>query len=292
MAKRQIIALASSIAVVAAFYGVNQYQVGAEVSPQPVVIALQDIPPHTQITQQMVRQIKVPVKGLPPDVYTDTRDVIGKWSQVDYGIPQNGFLFKTKVVTDKELLDAERMKLLPNQKIFTTDVDIETSAAGNVIPGAVVDVWFTSRNNGSQDKVVSGRLYQGLYVLSAKNRKAEDITTNTTTNPPPSDKNSGLTNQQQSTNKELVPSIVQLAVTDEQLQLLQAAKTLGTLSLVPKQGALYSSAASVPNLATQNDPFDIKMIVMKQLQTAQLIQPVKPASISLLPGNPNGGVKK
>ncbi|MED0738882.1 Flp pilus assembly protein CpaB [Aneurinibacillus thermoaerophilus] len=264
MKKNRVYALITSLMVVGLFYGINEYRLKSEIQPVKIVVAKQDIPPHTQITPDMLKEVVVSYKSLPQNIYYAAKDVVGKWTQVDYGLSQNSYFFDSKVVTADKLADAERMKLKPGQKPFTLSTNIETSAAGNVIPGSLVDVWWTSRGN-EEGKIISGRIYQGIYVLSSKNRQAENLVSKNVTNPPQSD-GKQIQNQDAQVRKELVPSIVQLAVDDDQFQVLQAAAKLGTISLVPKDGPLVKSANEAPDMTNAIDIFDVKPILLKRVE--------------------------
>jgi len=256
MKKKRLVALICAVAVIVAFYGISEYRVKTELQPTVAYFAKFDIPPHTKITEDMIGEMTLPEKGMPPNVVRAKKDIIDKYSQIDYGIPKNSYFFEEKVVSEQELMDAVRMKLKPNQKLWTSDVNIYTSSAGNVIPGSVVEVWYSTEVGG---KVLVGRLYTDVYVLSTKNKKAEDIKDSNVTNKETPD---GKKVEQK---KEYFPSIVQLAVTDEQYQILTAAQssafTKPELFLVPKSGDLLQDATSLPEM-NPDDKFDAKAFVM------------------------------
>jgi pilus assembly protein CpaB len=255
MKKKRLVAMVVALAVIVAFYGISEYRLNTEMRPTVAYFAKFDIPPHTEITEDMIAEMILPEKGLPPNIIRSKRDIVGKFTQIDYGVTKNSFFFEDKVVTEDELLDAVRMKLKPNQKLWTGDVNIYTSAAGNVIPGSVVEVWLKTEVGG---KALVGRLYSDIYVLATKNKKAENIVEpNVTKKETPDGK-------PVNTKKEFFPTIVQLAVTDEQFQILTAATSTAfskpELFLVPKSGPLLSDATSLPEL-NPNDTFDVKAFV-------------------------------
>ncbi|MCL9662138.1 RcpC/CpaB family pilus assembly protein [Paenibacillus hunanensis] len=264
--KKKILAFIMALVVVAAFVGITQYRVQSEVQPTLVYIANQDIAPHTLITEDMVSGVELPEKGIAPQVVLKKSDIVGHYTQVNYGVPQNGFFYSDKVVTQDQLADAVRMKLKPGQVLWTGTVDIEESAAGNVVPGSLVDIWMSTSISGTKEPVV-GRLYKDVYVLSTKNKKGEDITNNAVTKPAATDSNKTTT-----VTKEYVPSVVQLAVSDDQYQMLKAAKTgvfaTSIISLVPKAGGLVNKASDIPENTTA-DPYDMKPFVLAQLRAGE-----------------------
>ncbi|WP_234410430.1 Flp pilus assembly protein CpaB [Caldalkalibacillus mannanilyticus] len=244
-----VLALVLGFCLICILYLAYDLKVQTEVRPTVIAVTVQDIPPYTQIEEGMLTEIELPARSIPPTALHSKEEIIGKWTQVDFGIPNNSFFYENKVVTQEELLDAERMKLGENKRLYTMTVDLEKSAAGNIIPNVLVDIWFTGRGYGNE--VVSGRVYQNVQVIGAKNRQAENIIVKNV---------SGQENK-----VELFPTIIQLAVSDDQIDLLAKAEQLGQIRLVPKSGAIVrwgEDGNEVP-VATEKDPYDVKEEIKK-----------------------------
>jgi Flp pilus assembly protein CpaB len=243
--KRLLVSILVSLGVVGALFIGNQINIQKQVQPTPVPVAAVDIPPHTEITQDMVKIMELPAKAIPPEAMRTMQDVVGKWTQVDFGVPKNSLFYQGKVVTQEELLDAERLKLKDGERLYTLTVDVEKSAAGNIIPGVLVDVWYLGK--GNDNKQLAGRLFQDVLVVGAKNRKAESIVTT----------NASTGEEQQKTEK--YPTIVQLAVTDEMIPYLDLARSMGQIKLIPKSGAIVTvEDDSRPETQPVHDRFDVK----------------------------------
>ena len=257
--KRLLVSILVSLGVVGALYLGNQLSIKSQVQPTAVPVAAVDIPPHTEITQDMIKVMALPAKGIPPEAIRSVDEVVGKWTQVDFGVPKNSLFYQGKVVTQEELLDAERLKLKDGERLYTITVDVEKSAAGNIIPGVLVDVWYIGKA-GNDNKQLAGRLFQDVLVVGAKNRKAEDIVAN----------NANTGEEQQKTEK--YPTIVQLAVTDDMIPYLDLARSMGQIKLIPKSGAIVT-VENRPETSAENDRFDVK----KYLE-----------SISIIPGEEKG----
>ncbi|AQS55662.1 hypothetical protein B0W44_07550 [Novibacillus thermophilus] len=227
MTNRITVAAILAIGISLLLYGATQWKVKAEMKPTPVIVAKEDIPPHTEITEDMLNtSVVVPREGVPPNAILNKEELIGKYTQVDYGVSKNSYFYRHKVVTAEELLDAERMKLKDGERLWTLQADIVASAAGNLVPGVLVDIWFTGTDENG--KVVSGKLYEDVRVVGAKNKKAEDIVTMNTTDVDD--------DKQKST--DLYASVIQLALSDEQVQVMQKAVEVGKLRYIPKSGSL------------------------------------------------------
>jgi len=233
MVKRILLASVLAVGVILLLYGATEFKVKAEIKPTEVIVAKVDIPPHTEITEDMLNtSVVVPREGIPPNAILDQEEIIGKYTQVDYGIPKNGYFYQGKVVTQEELLDAERMKLKDGQRLWTVKADIVESHAGNLVPGVLVDVWFTGKDPDSK-KVINGKLFEDVLVVGAKDRQAQDIVKMNTTSSDEEENDS-------STRKDLYASVIQLALSDEQIGIIQKASQIGELTYIPQSGPIVS----------------------------------------------------
>lgn len=274
MNKRRIAAVMISALVVIGFVGISEYRVSNELRPTTVYFASQDIPAHTEILDSMVTSMELPLKGLPPGIITNKKDLVGKYTLDQYGLAQNSYFFQSKIVSQDELMDAARMKLKDGQSLWTGSVNLLESSAGNVLPDTDIDIWFSAvETDGADSKWVIGKMYEGVTVLSAKNKKAEDIVAKNNTN------TVNAQGQTTAPKKELYPTVVQLAVDDDQLQILNASLSTafrdGTIILVPHND---NREAGLPELGVTG-VYDIKpYIKSKQLDLDQYINKTKSTS--------------
>lgn len=251
MVPKKVLAIAISATVVGGMYSLSQFTIDNAIRPTTVFVAKHDIPTHTQITEDMLQPLTYPESGIPinpdtgkPMVYLKKSDIVGKWTQVDFGIPQNSFFYQTKVVPEKVLLDSERMKLKPGQNIFTIPVDTINTATGNVVPGTLADIWFTGADKNQN--IISGRLFRDVLVISTKNKASIEL----------SRQNSEPAKGEEAPKKEIVPTYVNLALTDEQYALLQGALKLGQIRLSPKTGDLVRSAEELDKAISEGRAVD------------------------------------
>lgn len=146
---RRVLALiVAAIAVVAVYFYTNS-AIETEVNPTRVVVAKQDIPPHSEIQEHMVAEVEVPRKALGQEnpYASSAADVIGKWTVEGYGIPANGFI-NTKKILPKELLpDSGLLELKDGEYAFSTQVDLKTSHGNTIKPGTKVDLYLAARFN-------------------------------------------------------------------------------------------------------------------------------------------------
>lgn len=262
MKNHRVLALLAAVVVVGGSLGIADWKAKREHQTAITYVAKTEILPHTKIEENMLQQVEVEEKSIPPGAIRKKDDILNKWTQVHYGIPQNGYFFESKVVTEEKLLDSERMKLKQGQKILTIDVDIERSASGNVIPDSLVEVWWVSKTKSG--KTVSGRLYQNLLCLSTKNKKAEDVVQKNLSTAETSTNKTSKSNGGNSTQKELFPTIVDLSVNEEQYRYIRAAETMGKVYLVPQGGRLLTAGDPMP-ASVIDDPVSALSILKQNI---------------------------
>lgn len=261
MKKRKLLALMAALIVVGSFYAISQFRVNSELEETQVYFAKNDIPPHTEITADMIEHTNVPKKGLPPGIVMDMTKIVGQFTQASYGLSQNSYFFQNKIVSEQELLDYAKRQLEPGQVLWTGNVNLLEIAAGNVIEGSKVDIWFqavegSNATSGTKEQWVSGKMYRSIKVISTKNKKAEDLTTKNTTNT--------VNSQGQSVapKKELYPTVVQLAVTEDQFRMLNSATSNAfrdsAIIMVPS-----ADENTIPDLG-EKDPYDIKPYILSK----------------------------
>lgn len=243
---KKLVALGVTVLAVGSIYTYTEYSVKEKLKPTPVVVAIQDIPPHTKITNEMVREIRVPGDALPKSnagnpIAMKTSEIVGKYTAPGYGISSKSFVNKTKVVKQSELPDAGILDLKPYENAFSFKVDINSTHGNALIPGQEIDLYFLSKipvktnkdTNDSKDQEyvgydenvpVFGRVAPKVRIVSVKDRQAQDAYTADDYTVNEKDKKQ---------NKKKLASIVTVAVDLDTLQYLNKAKLLGTIVPVP-----------------------------------------------------------
>lgn len=165
--------------VLSLIFGIVSYtklRIDAEVNAVPIVYTTQEIPPRTEITEDMIIVKTVPSDAIPPNAMTEPERVIGKWTVSGFGIPKNSMLYEEKIL-DKELLpDSAILNLNKGEVAFPLLVDLETSLGNSIIPNASVDLYFRSTKDHTKDKpVMYGRLGANIRVVAVKDAQASNV---------------------------------------------------------------------------------------------------------------------
>ncbi|MDX8367193.1 Flp pilus assembly protein CpaB [Cytobacillus sp. IB215665] len=227
LAKKRILAGVGAVVVVTAFYFYNDAAVEQKISPVKVVFAKTDIPPHTQITEEMVFEKVVPGQAIPPNALSEVQQVIGKWTVDGYGVAKNSLVYNGKILDTGDMPDAAILNLEDGEYAFPLLVDLETSSGNAIRPNSYVDLYFVTIQD---KKPLTGKLYERIRISTVKDSKTQNVfgAENYTESAGTSQLQSSQV-ASSSNNPSALAKLYTLAVTEEQLDLLTKAKVMGNI---------------------------------------------------------------
>lgn len=240
---RKLVAVAVAAIAVIAVYFYTESTIKSEIAPTRIVVAKQDIPPHTEITKEMVTVIEVPGKGLPQNhtYATKLEDVVGKWTVEGYGIYSKGHVNMLKILPKHQLPDSGLLELQEGEYAFSTEVNLETSHGNTIRPGTKVDLYLStnfSKNqlspsmiksqgwNNSEEFMGDKIYYFGRIALNARVVEVKDNRGNKVFTP---DDYTDSPDAKKKSNKQQMAKLYTLAVDLEDLQLLNKGHQLGQI---------------------------------------------------------------
>ncbi len=164
-----VLLVVSVICAVAAFAGVLAVVSNARSQVGPKVTAYElsaDVPAYTALDASKVHRISVPKRWLPDSAVRDLGQLQGKIAAVAL---KKGSLLQADMV-------APRPELRPGQMEIAIMIDAETGVAGEITPGARVNIFATFAGRRDTDPDVSKIIVAGAQVLDVGQIKAFDKT--------------------------------------------------------------------------------------------------------------------
>ena len=132
--------------------------------PVSVVVAAQDISKRgTVITEEMVKVEKVPERALQPYAAQDPMEVIGK--EPLGPVAQGQQFLKNQLVVPGTAGGRLAMKIPPEKRAISMEINLLTAVSGFIRPGDRVDVLWTFAI-GEPQQPVTLTLFQGVEVLA------------------------------------------------------------------------------------------------------------------------------
>ncbi|MEK5105056.1 hypothetical protein MKX83_24245 [Cytobacillus sp. FSL M8-0252] len=238
--KKRILSLVTVLALIAAILAYTNFTIKAEINEQQVIVTKTDIPPRTEITEDMLETIIVPIQGVPNDAIKEKEDILGKWTVAGYGIPSHSFVYSNKIVEKSEMPDSGILELNENEVAFSLLVDLETSLGNSIIPNSNVDLYFRSLiDEDNVSKAIFGKLASQVRVVAVKDASASNVFD-------PEGYQQGQEQKESGKDQNNLAKIYIFAIPEELNGLVNKAKLLG--DIVPiATGKSYELDAEVTN---------------------------------------------
>lgn len=202
-------------------------QINKAVEPVSVPVAVDTIQPRTEITDDMVQMVSMPNISLSDNVIRSKNAVVGKYSNINSVIPKGSMFYTDTVVDKSKLPDSVFVKVKKGEIVFNFPVDIESTYGNSIFPGNKVDIYMKT-GNGTDEKVMLGKLVENVEVLAVKDSAGRDVFENTS--------------------EERTPSMMIFGVPEEIHALLLKATYMGSLGVelfpVPHGGAVSTEGAT------------------------------------------------
>lgn len=153
-------------------------QINRAVSPVSVPVATENIQPRTEITDDMVQMIDMPNISVGSNVLTSKGLIVGKYSNVNSVIPEGSMFYKETVINKDDLPDAAFTKVKSGEVVYSFPVNMESTYGNSIFPGNKIDIYMKV-GNGSDEKIMIGKLIENIEVLAMKDSSGKAVFENT-----------------------------------------------------------------------------------------------------------------
>lgn len=173
------------VAILVILYLGYSMRVSEAVNGIDVPVAKQQIEPKTEITDDMVTTISVPAVAVSGNVITNIGQIKGKYSNVNTVIPEGSMFYKGVLISKEELPDAALSDLKDGEVIYSFPVDMESTYGNSILPKSKIDIYMKV-GNGSDEKVMIGKLLENVEVLAMKDSAGRAVFESSTEDRTPS----------------------------------------------------------------------------------------------------------
>lgn len=136
--------------------------------------AKEDIPAGAEIKDKMIEKIKVPTDQIPPDVYSDPKDIVGHFAKSS--ILKGESFPRQRIYSDKDKLLS--MKLEPGYRAFSITMTQYSAVADMIQTGDRVDIFvFLKALSGEEMQIrpdIAQVLLQNVEVLAVRQETQPD----------------------------------------------------------------------------------------------------------------------
>lgn len=173
-----------------------------------VPVAAVTIEPRTRIEKEMIVYKEIPSIFTDESCAMEESEILDKITEIEGKIPKGSLFYKQMLFDEKELPDYPALKLKEGQSSFSLGTDLLKSSGNSLTANQKVDLYVTIEQK--KEKPVTDLLVSSIRILSVKDRKGNLMGTKNSSN---------------------VPYVINLAVSNEYVELLKIASKVGTIDL-------------------------------------------------------------
>lgn len=134
-----------------------------QVTTQPVIVALQDIPLRTVIDESMVAVREIPTDFVPQDAAVDLNDVVGKMAIVD--IKEGEIVLLSRVESPTNVTRNIALTIPEGQVVIALPAQDLLNRVGMIKPGDHVDILFSlGVGEGDPTKTIAINALQNVVI--------------------------------------------------------------------------------------------------------------------------------
>lgn len=155
-------------------YFAYNYRINQQVQLVTVPYAVEEIPPKTLITEEMVARMEVPTAFLRnASYYVNMDDIVGKYSNINTTIPKGSIFYDNFITNEQDLPDALLKDIEEGYILTQIKVNYETTYGNSIMPDNKIDIYF--RANDNDGKAMFGQFVEDVKVLAVKDSAGNDV---------------------------------------------------------------------------------------------------------------------
>lgn len=170
---KNVVTILGAIALIVVLIVGYNYEVKKALQYVDVVVVTKKINPRTEITAEDVKIQKMPIAAVTNEVIRNTNDVVGKYTNFNVVIPENGMVYRDFVVDKKELPDSALAELNIGERLYKFPVDFESTYYNMMMPGNYVDILMQGIDEDGN--IFVGELFDHVKILDVRDSKGAHV---------------------------------------------------------------------------------------------------------------------
>lgn len=219
------------LAGIVVLYAIYNNRVNQAVTMIRVPYASKEITSRMQITSDMIGYTEIPKKiASSLGILTTPVNITGNYVKYGNTIPKNSFFYSSVIVDFEEAIRNEFSDMKDGYTAYNLGVDIDSTYGNSIYTGNYVDLYVKAVDEN--DKIIFGRLIEGIKVLAVLDSDGNDVFESST-----DDRN---------------PRQMWFSVPDEIYTLLKKTEYIGGVEVMPiPRNASYSLEDREPVIDSQ-----------------------------------------
>ena len=153
-------------------------RVNAAIEPIKVPYAKKTIQPRTEITEDMIGYMSVPKNMVKAGVVRNSKDLIGRYADINALIPSGSLFYEDGIVFQKELPNSYIFDYKDGYSVFNLPVNVVNSYG--ILPDDYIDIYFKAI--GDDGKPMVGKMVENVKVSVVIDKNGKAVYENTEEN--------------------------------------------------------------------------------------------------------------
>lgn len=181
LSNKNTVTLFGAVLIVLVLYAFYNIRLNQAISPIRVPYAIQEIPPRTKITNDMIGYLEITQNALKGDVYTNVKTQIiekNMYTNANCTIPAGSLFYTKLLINETDLQNSYTSQIADGMLAYNFDVSMESTYGNSMYPGNEVDLYF--RGIDSNGLIMVGKFYEKIKVLDVKDSSGRPVFEGTT----------------------------------------------------------------------------------------------------------------
>jgi len=163
------------VGIIVIYFAYN-WRVASAIDPIYIPIATQNIPGNTQITDQMVGNIRINRSAVNAsrNLIRERNQVIGQYVSSTTTITTGSFFYRGQLVNAQER-PALIQNLRPGYALFYLSVNLVNTYGNSIMPGDFIDIFLSAERTGADRRVLFGKFISSIEVLAVLDSAGRDV---------------------------------------------------------------------------------------------------------------------
>lgn len=182
--KNTVTILGVIIIIAILYFGYNS-QIKKQVSPiSGVPVASRDIPPRTEITDEMLESIDIPPIVRQKGAIINSNLVVGRYTNHNTMIPKGSLFYDGVLVRKEDLPDSAFEKVKEGEEVVKMAVSTDSTYGNAIFPGDKIDIYMKAES--LEGLIMVGKLFENIEIVDIKDSSGQHVFEDTTDNRTPS----------------------------------------------------------------------------------------------------------
>ena len=180
--KNLVTAIAFLLIGVVLIIGYNM-RLNSATAPVKVPYAKKTIQAQTKITSDMIGTMSIAsdvVRENRERIYTDAREIIGRYTNIESTIYEGSFFYKAALSTKDNMPTSALLDVPEGQTLLTLKTNMLKSYYNSLVPNDYFDLYVKTigvlpDEKNKDNEIIVGKLFEGIKILAVKTESGQNV---------------------------------------------------------------------------------------------------------------------